>query len=510
MRLTVSLFAGLAVSAIASPISSIVEISSGRVQGNPPDQTGVRSFKGIPFAASPVGENRWKSPQPELAFEGTYNATVYGSSCSGALAGNYMGESPLTAPSEDCLTVNVWTRANSTSEKIPTMIWIYGGGFEFGTSAMATYDGSALAREGVVVVSFNYRLGVLGYLALPELDAEGTMSGNFGLQDQLAAIRWVKKNIAAFGGDPDNITIWGQSAGAHSVGLLMASPLSDGLFQKAIIESGAYWDSEHGSIETFSHARTKGKSFKKKLNVSSIAQLRALPVDTVVNAALWNPSLDPGFTAFAPNTDKFVVPKEPAEIFDLAQTQQIPPLGRFQRTRRSYIRYTSSASQYLRPLYPGDTEPQATNSAYTLTGDLVISEQTFEALDRQARSSSQDVYAYYYNYTSPYSPVAIHTAEINFVFGNLVPSFSSSESPTASDEAFSEKMRKYWTNFAKTGNPNGDGLPKWPEYKGQGEVFLMLGNTIAPIENPGQKRFDFISSLRMNGALPASWWRQNL
>ena len=363
---------------------------------------------------------------------------------------------------------------------------------------------------------------------MEELEGEGTQSGNFGLQDQLAAIRWVKKNIAAFGGDPDNLTIWGESAGAHSVGLLMASPLSEGLFQKAILESGAYWDSEHGSIETFSRARAKGNLLQQKLNASPVAQLRALPAETVKNAALWNPNLDPGFTVFAPSIDQFVVAREPAEVFDLAQTQKVPLLGGFnaredlafdtralphntsaQYRKAAKSMFTDRFSEFIK-LFPGNTKSEAAHSTEILTGDLVIQEQTFEAIDRQARMSGQDVYPYYYNYTSPYSPVAVHSAEVNLVWGNLFPSSSSSGPSSAADEAFSKKLRKYWTNFAKTGNPNGADLPQWPKYKGQHADFLMLGNNITTVENPGQMRIEFISSLRTKGSLPLSWWRQKL
>lgn len=235
-------------------ISSVVKVTTGSVQGQPRNEDGILSFLGIPFAAPPVGQLRWKSPQSPVKFNGTFNATTFGYSCYSAL----LSLPPPTPQNEDCLTINVWTGASSTNEKRPVMFWIYGGGFQFGSSADPGYNGTALAQEGVVVVSFNYRLGALGYLALDELDEEGTNSGNFGLQDQLYALQWVKENIIAFGGDPDNVTIWGESAGAHSVGLLMASPLSEGLFHKGIMESGAYWESEHGSIETFGEARTRG------------------------------------------------------------------------------------------------------------------------------------------------------------------------------------------------------------------------------------------------------------
>ncbi|KAJ5611168.1 hypothetical protein N7510_007887 [Penicillium lagena] len=519
MRFSLLLLAGLAPTSIASSVDSTVKTSSGTVKGTARDLKGILSFKGIPFAAPPTGEYRWKAPRPALPFNGTHNANSYGPSCYNA----FLDGTNLTPPSEDCLSLNIWTGASTATEKRPVMIWIYGGGFEFGSSAKTAYDGTALACEGVIVVTFNYRVGVLGFLALEELDEEGGQSGNFGLQDQLAAIRWVKKNIASFGGDPDNITIWGESAGAHSVGILMASPLSNGLFHKAIMESGSYWDSEHGSLRTYSEARLQGASFEAKLGVKSVHQLRALSADIVNNAAPWNESTDPGITAFAPSIDKYVIPDYPGKIFDLGQTQKVPLLAGFnagedlaflpralphsnptQFRDSAEVLFGNRVSEFLQ-LYLTDTQLQVNESADILVGDLVISEQTFEAIDRQARASGQKVHAYYYNYTSPYSPAPAHSAEVAFVFGNLVPSNAASSTASAADKAFSKKLRTLWTNFAKTGDPNGHGLPQWPQYIGKGADFMVIGNTIGAIENPRLDQLDFIKSFRAEGALPSSW-----
>lgn len=515
--------ADLASHVFGSPIGSKVTIDGTTIEGLPRSNTGILEFLGIPFATPPVGSLRWKPPQPVRKANGSVNATAFGASCYSAEMG-----APSRGPtSEDCLFLNLWTGARDTAEKRPVMVWIYGGGFQFGSSIQPNYNGTNLAGKGVVLVSFNYRLGVLGFLALSELDSEGTNSGDFGLQDQVAALRWVKENISRFGGDPDNITVFGESAGAHSVGLLLASSLSAGLFNKAILESGAYWDSEHGSIQNFSDARSQGQQFQEKLNATSAAQLRALPAATVNNAALWNSSTDPGITAFAPSIDRYVVREVPAAVFDKGQTPNVPILAGFnadeeflflpraiphstpgEYRQSTKVFFGRRANESLQ-LYPGITESQANRSANTLDGDLIIREQTFEALDSQARRSNHMVYGYYFTYTSPYSPVAAHTAEVNFVFGNLVPSpiFGTTPAPSAADFAFSNALMTYWTNFAKTGNPNnkGDDLPEWPIYQSNGTTFLELGNNITSIPNPSSKSFQFIRSLRTNGVLPLRW-----
>ena len=228
---------------------------------------------------------------------------------------------PVYSPyEEDCLTINVWTDAKYKTNSLPVIVWIYGGGFQFGSSVSPLYDGSALAQEGVIIVTFNYRLGVFGFLGLQEFDTEGASSGghnsgDFGLQYQLAALRWVQQNIAAFGGNPQQVTLWGQSAGANSVGLLMSSPLSPGLFSKAIMESGAWWDRNHGSLTTFAEARQYGLNFEKKLGVTSVAALRALSAEAINNAQPYNLNLDPGVTGFAPSIDGCILPVAPGTAF---------------------------------------------------------------------------------------------------------------------------------------------------------------------------------------------------
>ena len=435
---------------------------------------------------------------------------------------------PLYAPQdEDCLTVNVWTAAQTRSEMRPVMVWIYGGGFEFGGSADPTYDGGKLAQEGVVMVSFNYRLNVFGFLALPELDEEGSPSGNFGLQDQLAVLRWVKAHIAAFGGDPENVTIFGESAGAMSVGLLMSSPLAHDLFDKAIMESGAWWDGEHGSLPNATEARRRGLALEQGFNVTSVAALRNVSAATLNKATPWLLTTDPVITSFSPNIDNYVLPLVPATAFDHGMQAKVPVLAGFNAVEQfaflpralphsSVAQFAASLPLYFGnrsaeafAFYPASTNAQANASAFALVGDMIIREQTWEVIDTQSRALRPgSVYAYWFTYTSAFSPVAAHTAEMPFVFGTLVPDVLFGPNVVAADaqdKAFAAVVVKYWTNFAKTGNPNDEQLPYWPAYGGGGEAIMQLGNvTIAPIAYD-LNRLRFLKSFRVDGVLPASW-----
>ncbi len=497
-----------------------VHIETGIVRGAPLDEHGVLAFKGIPYAAPPVGDLRWHAPQPPQAWTGIRDATQFGARSWSALEND-----PEPGPrSEDCLSINVWTTAQHTNEKQPVMVWIHGGGFQFGSSADPILDGSRFAEKGVVVVSFNYRVGVLGFLAHPELDREGP-SGNYGLQDQLAALRWVKANIARFGGDPDNVTVFGESAGAHAIGILMASPLAKGLIHKAIGESGAFWDSPYGSLPTFEEARDRGVAFTKRLGASSIAALRALPAEQVNAAAMWNFSTHPRMTAFAPSIDRYVVPEVPATRYlrneQLAipllagwnATEQWPflPLALPHQTAQEFRQAAErlfgrdKISEFLQ-LYPAESDVQAKESAEALVGDMVISEQTWQWLELQQRNGHIPVYGYTFTYTSPYAPIASHYVEVPFVFGTLTPQIlvGSVAPPADVDRALSDTIMSYWVNFATRGNPNGPGLPHWPGYGREG-IIQDLGSTVSPRSNVSEARFRFLASYRTEGVFPVSW-----
>ncbi len=524
-RVIVLAVAGIMMNGIlahAAVLESKVQIEAGAVQGAPRDPQGVLAFKGIPYAAPPVGPLRWKSPQPVQAWEGIRDHTRFGFRCLTALQHD---PEPGPPRSEDCLSLNVWTPAQSDGDKRPVIVWVHGGGFQFGSSASRVSDGSLLARKGVVVVSLNYRVGVLGFLAHPELDREGP-SGDFGLQDQLAAFRWVKANIAKFGGDPDNVTAMGESAGAHAIGILMASPLSKGLFQKAIGESGAFWDGPAGPLESFDDAHARGEAFMRRMNVTSIAALRALPAEQLNDAATWNFSTNPAVSAFSPNIDRYVVPEVPAARYEKGEQLQIPllagwndaeywPFRAFSLPHNTAAAFRHAAEERFGrarmadflALYPAGTDQEAAKSADALTGDVTIAEQTWIWLRYQQTTGHSASYGYKFTYTSPYVPIASHLVDVPFVFGTLTPQFvvGGKAPPAQADRDLSDKMMTYWANFATRGDPNGNGLPHWPAFS-DGSQIMGFASSVGAVDDVLQmKRFRFIASFRVGGVLPVNW-----
>lgn len=497
-----------------------IRTQAGLVRGEPRDAGGVLAFKGIPYAAPPIGPLRWRAPQPPAPWSGVRDALAFGPASLSSLEND-----PRPGPrDEDCLTLNVWTAAQEADEKRPVMVWIHGGGFQFGSSANPATDGSRLAARGVVVVSFNYRLGVFGFLAHPDLDTQAP-SGNYGLQDQLAALRWVKANIAAFGGDPGNVTLFGESAGAMAVGILMASPLARGLFHKAIGESGAFWDGRRGPLQTFNEARARGLAFARRQGDASIAALRAMPAEQLIAAEPWNFERDHVSQAFSASIDRYVVPDVPARRFLRGEQMHIPLLAGWNSAEefpfmsqslphRSAQVFRAAAEDMFGTdrladfltLYPADTDARAKASAAALTGDMVVGEQCWQWLRLHRASSRAPVYGYHFNYTSPYTPIASHVTEIPFVFGTLTPQrvIGSTTPPAEADRALSETMMDYWVNFATSGDPNGPGLPSWPAYDA-GDVVQVLGNTIEARRNPHADRFRFLGRFRDEGVLPMRW-----
>jgi para-nitrobenzyl esterase len=471
---------------------SEVKTESGIVSATLNSDGAVRIFKGVPFAAPPVGNLRWKPPQPPLAWQGIRPADKFGPAC---LQTDVYGDIHFrdVQPSEDCLNLSIWVPARPAQAKLPVIVWFYGGGFVAGGNSETRYDGENLARKGVIIVSPNYRLGVFGFLSHPELtrESEHHASGNYGLLDQVAALHWVLRNISAFGGDPHNITIAGESAGSLSVSALMASPLSKNLFQKAVGESGAFFPSRPTGgthLEPLAEAEQLGLRFAESVGAASLAQLRAMPANDLLEAAA---KMNRGF-AFHPNIDGYFLPTDVRTIYENGAQSHVPLLAGWnaneldisvrlapqQPTAKSFAaqaeaRFDGDAPEFLR-LYPAATDPEALLSAEALASDDFISFSTWKWMDLQTKTGDAPVYQYRFDQNPAVKPGAMigplpasaagarHACEIQYVFETLK---SVEGVPwTAADFKVSEEIASYWTNFARTGDPNGDNLPKWPPY----------------------------------------------
>jgi len=470
---------------------SPVKVSEGMVQGT--FENGLTVYKGIPFAAPPVGDLRWKAPQSAAKWDGVKQATKYGPAA-------FQGGNPPSGKSEDCLYLNVWTPAKSAREKIPVLVWIYGGGFSFGSTAEPGYNGEKLAKKGVVLVSIAYRVGQLGFLAHPELSAENPnhVSGNYGLLDQIAGLQWIKKNIAAFGGDPDKVTIFGESAGGISVSMLCASPLAKGLFQGAISESGGSFGPTRSTtypgenMKTLKQAELDGKSYAQKVGASSIAELRKIEADKL--------PLGMGMGGGWPITDGYVIPDDQHKMYEAGKYNDIPVLigynsdegASFSREKKpeEYIagvkaRYGKFADDLIKAYPAGETTVPKT--ARDLARDAAFGWQTWSWARLQSQTGKSKVFLYYFDQHPDYpkdSPRfgygSPHGQEVAYVFMNLD---ASNPQTTKSDLEISEAMGTYWTNFAKYGDPNGTGVPKWPTFSDATPVVMYLGPTphIGPV-----------------------------
>ena len=521
---------------VTVPVTPTVALANGSVLGNDRDASGVLSFKGIPYAAAPVGDLRWRAPQAAPNFSGIKDAKSYAGKCWAFVPGVAAAATP--GVSEDCLYLNVWTGAQATDEKRPVMVWLHGGGFLFGTSGDPRWEGGNLAKKGVIVVSINYRLGVFGFLGHPDLSTEsaGQASGMYGLRDQVAALQWVKNNIAAFGGDPSNITVFGESAGAHAIGMLTTSPLAKGTFNKAIAESGAFLESEFGPLPTKAAAEAKGLAFGAGLGVANLAALRAIPALQVAQAVSLNPAVPP----FSPSIDGSVLPEDPYVRYQKGLQNDVPLLvGQnlqegaivFENRALAYVAgvppapatvsaaaFTTAATkvfgvanmaQFAR-YYPATTDAEAKTSSITLIGDLIIGAQTWAWAGLQKATGKSPVYSYLFKQVSAYNPVPIHVSEVAYVFQTLPPkTVPVAVSAGAQDIALAETMASYWTNFAKTGNPNSAGLPNWPEYTGaRGQVMGLSGAGAAAEPEPFTDRFTFLNSFRNAGVLTINFLKQ--
>jgi para-nitrobenzyl esterase len=500
--------------ATAQPVGT----AAGPVKGTTTTDGKIRIFKGIPYAAAPVGEHRWKEPKPAPAWQGVRDATEFGAQC---VQGQLFDDIRFSrAASEDCLNLNIWTPAASANDRLPVMVWIHGGGFQVGAGPEPRHDGEAFARKGVVLVTINYRLGVFGFFSHPQLTRESShkTSGNYGLLDQIAALRWVKANIATFGGNPSNVTIFGESAGSISVSMLMGSPLAAGLFHRAIGESGAYFTGASANVlHRLEAAEEQGAKFASSIGAASLADLRGKPSEELLAAAK-------APLRFWPSIDGFVLRESAYETFAAGRQAHVPLLAGWNAdesrasvtlkpekpTAQSFAddvlkRFGAQADAILAAYRPA-SDADAIESAASLASDTFIGHSTWKWIEMQAATGGAPVYRYSFdrkipvpaNHTMMGRPAtsadigARHAGEIQYVFGTLASVPDVTWEP--SDKALSDAMTSYWANFAKKGDPNGEGLPVWPKYDPKAPRVLHLDVTIKDAPDTTRARYEALDA----------------
>ncbi len=493
--------------AVRGQVTSLVSATtqSGKVSGAQSEDKQVSSFKGIPFAAPPVGELRFKEPQPVKPWSGTRACDRFSASpMQNKPAPFMMWTEEFIAPpeplSEDCLYLNVWTPAKAAGEKLPVLMWIYGGGFVSGSSACAIYDGEALARKGIVFVSINYRVGILGFLAHPELTKESgrNASGNYALMDQLAALRWIRDNITAFGGDPDKVTIAGQSAGSFSVQALVASPLSKGLFRGAIAQSGASLDRLSKKL---ADAEKTGIALSEKIP-GGIDGLRKLPADSLQKLAGTLP-----FGSFSPVVDGYVLRENFSTVFENKKHNDVALMAGWVSGDASLMGQPKPADQFISwaasvygerkddflKVFPASTDEEAYQSQARL-GNLNFAGY---AAHVWAMNNTSNSYLYHFGYVPTDKPGfpnygAFHTSEVPFALHTL----AQWKRPWKEmDYAVEDYLSAYWVNFVKNGNPNGKGLPEWKKYDASQPIMNLNEHAVL---NSGtyKAEIQFLSSLK--------------
>jgi para-nitrobenzyl esterase len=485
-----------------------VRTQSGPVQGTSEDSLTV--YRGIPFAAPPVGDLRWRAPQPAIAWTSIRTAGKFAPGCMQVpLVNASLGMGSIET-NEDCLYLNVWTPAKSPSDRLAVMVWIYGGGFTNGATSLAAYNGANLAKKGVVVVSVSYRVGTFGFMAHPQLTAEQKgHSGNYGLLDQIAGLEWVKRNIAAFGGDPARVTIFGESAGGISVSMLAASPLAKGLFHGAISESGGSFAPERQGneggeyMDSLGTAEKKGTAFLAKLGASSIADARKMSAADVLKGS------PPGLAAVWPIFDGRVLTGDQYMLYEAGHYNDTPVLIGTNSDEGALFVPTATAAGYqstvrsgygpyadkILAAYPAGSDAEALRSSRDLLRDSTFAWPTWTWARLQSQTGKGKVYVYYFTHRPPYPNTpffkswgAAHGGEIAYVFGN----FSDTVPAGPADRMVSDEMASYWVNFAKTGDPNGGGLPQWPVFTKADAKVMELNKTSKAIPVPNIEKLQVL------------------
>jgi len=494
---------GMSMPAYGDPLT--VKTAQGKAQGKTINDGKVKAFLGLPYAAPPVGEMRWKAPAPPAKWKGTRAATKFGARCAqGRIFEDMVFQD--AGPSEDCLFLNVYAPADATDKsKLPVMFWIHGGGYAGGASSEPRHNGDFLPLKGVVLVTMNYRLGVFGFLATSDLAKEtGGTAGNYGLLDMVAALGWVKGNIGKFGGDAGNVTIFGESAGSFAVSALLAAPQARGLFQKAIGESGAFFGNTL-SMSALGERAKRDQAWTDALGAKSLAELRALPADKVIEAARKQPMV-----GFSPLVDGQFLTEPVSVTYAAGRQAKVPVIIGWNRDERTGTlskdmtaekwkayaaqHYGEKAPQFL-AAFPASSDAEAVRSADALTTEQFIALGAWQWVQAQTATDAAPVYRYRFDLGSPASEVhpvagyAFHSDELEYVFGTLDTRHGATWRPE--DRRLSEQMIGYWTNFARSGDPNGGGLPHWPRYDRNKEL-NHLDNPITVGPDASRAQFEFL------------------
>lgn len=485
-------------------LQEVIKTEQGLVSGVKSKTGDVLAFKGIPFAAPPVGALRWKAPHAVVPWKGIRECTEFSASPfqSKPVPFNVytseflIPESPI---SEDCLYLNIWTKIDTAGKKNPVFVWIYGGGFNSGGAGVPIYDGESLARKGVVFVSINYRVGIFGFFAHPELSQESPQkaSGNYGLMDQISALQWIQQNIEAFGGDKSNVTIAGQSAGSTSVNCLVGSPAAKGLFHKAIAESGAnLLPTSPLNTSTLSKAELVGKKVSEELKAVTLLDLRALPAHLLQDQVKQR---------FGPIVDGYILPQPLSKLYEAQNQADIPLLTGWNadeafvqlKSKEDFVKeaqekFGSDLPEFL-SYYPSSSDEEAEQSQVALARDRVFAISNYRWAGLQSERKN-DVYVYYFTRKPPATAAfkkykSFHTAEVGYALGNL--SFINREWEPI-DYSLSSIMSSYWVNFARSGNPNGKGLPAWPLYTKHESRVIILREVPTPATLPSKAALDFL------------------
>ncbi|MGA3082861.1 MAG: carboxylesterase family protein [Terracidiphilus sp.] len=501
----------LAIAAFAAALPALlhadalmVKTEQGKVHGKTINDGRVKAFLGLPYAAPPVGGLRWKAPQPPLPWKGQRDATRFGAHC---VQGHVWDDITFqdSGESEDCLFLNVYAPAGAkANSKLPVMFWIHGGGYKAGAGSEPRHNGDFLPLHGVVLVTINYRLSAFGFLATADLAKEANgAAGNYGLLDMVAALQWVKASIANFGGNPGNVTIFGESVGASAVVALMASPAARGLFHKAIGESVGALESGLLHQDSLEDRERHDAAWVESLGVKSLAELRALPAEKILAAASVK-----GALRFSPVVDGRLLTEPIAATYAAGRQAHVPLLAGWNRDENTSLatemtpeKWTAYASENFKEraaeflsLYPGKTDEQAWRSAADYGSDAFVAFHTWRWIEAQANSGESPTWRYHFELAALPSKyhtdlAVFHSDDIEYVFGTL--DTRPGETIRPEDRKLSEQMMSYWTNFAKTGDPNGPGLPVWPSY-GADHSLIHLNSAISSGPDALRPRYEFL------------------